>query len=267
VSNSTTTPHRAQGVALERFSSCLPFNAMATDNFKFGAYLQPKNIASQMAEIAPDPEGWKTALRLDVDRADASTSWMDAGLPEPSFIVVNPANGHAHLTWQLADWIDESKGRSLRYFNAVRNAFTEATGADAKYAGRFMHNPLSSKYAVIRGRSRPFTLAELATCVDLGTGSNRPTSAQGESTGRNCKLFDAVRQEAYRTVTPFRLSRRYEDFLDHVLVLAKTVNASLQRTLPISEIRSHCTLNRTLDLGLLQSPSRQAPKRHAAVRV
>jgi hypothetical protein len=74
----------------------------------------PRNDALRMREIAPDPPGWRTALRFDVDcvcgrRLHAETGYCpraatdrrETGVAEPSFVVVNPANGHAQCVYLI----------------------------------------------------------------------------------------------------------------------------------------------------------------------
>ncbi len=57
-----------------------------------------------MAEIAPDPPGWLTALRFDIDTDGGCAAWIEAELPAPNLVVVNPRNGHAHLVYLLGAW-------------------------------------------------------------------------------------------------------------------------------------------------------------------
>jgi hypothetical protein len=91
------------------------------------------NVALRHCEIAPDPPDWKTALRFDVDCPcdrrphvksgycrRAATYWRDAAVAEPSFIVVNPANGHAHYVylqrgWSRVDGADGAGPRTSRF--------------------------------------------------------------------------------------------------------------------------------------------------------
>jgi len=99
-----------------------------------------------MAEIAPDPPGWLTALRFDIDTEGGGAAWIEAELPAPNLVVVNPRNGHAHLVYLLGAWVqtDFSDSRRLKvvgYAAAIERAYTAALGADPAYTGRFHHNP------------------------------------------------------------------------------------------------------------------------------
>ena len=96
--------------AVAHFAASLPFRVRCSDDLSIGLTWADRNVAMRRREIAPDPPGWRTALRFDVDcvcdrRPHAKTGycpraasyWRDVDLAEPSFVVVNPANGHAHV--------------------------------------------------------------------------------------------------------------------------------------------------------------------------
>jgi hypothetical protein len=60
----------------------------------------------------------------------AATAWIDAELPAPNIVTVNPANGHAHYTYQLASWVRIDRIKAVRFFGAIRKAYTAALRAD-----------------------------------------------------------------------------------------------------------------------------------------
>ena len=160
-----------------------------------------------MASIAPDPSGWTTALRFDIDREGGGAAWIDAGLPPPNLIVVNPKNGHAHLIYQLGAWVRTDFGipgaiKVMRYAAAIERAYEAALGGDPGYSGRFHHNPLSPHYSTRVGRDKPYSLDELAQYVDLKTSlpKRRPLGI-----GRNVALFDRLRRWAYAAVAEWRI--------------------------------------------------------------
>ncbi len=161
-----------------------------------------------MAEIAPDPPGWLTALRFDIDTEGGGAAWIEAELPAPNLVVVNPRNGHAHLVYLLGAWVqtDFSDARRLkvvRYATAIEHAYTAALGADPAYTGRFHHNPLSDAYVTKIGRDAPYSLDELARYVDL----NEPARKKNPPTGigRNVEIFDRLRRWAYVAVADWRI--------------------------------------------------------------
>ncbi len=161
-----------------------------------------------MAEIAPDPPGWLTALRFDIDTEGGGAAWIEAELPAPNLVVVNPRNGHAHLIYLLGAWVQTDFGDSrrlkvVRYAAAIERAYTVALGADSAYTGRFQHNPLSDAYVTKIGRDAPYSLDELARYVDLNEPALKKNPPIG--IGRNVETFDRLRRWAYVAVADWRI--------------------------------------------------------------
>jgi len=161
-----------------------------------------------MAEIAPDPPGWLTALRFDIDTEGGGAAWIEAELPAPNLVVVNPRNGHAHLVYLLGAWVQTDFGDSrrlkvVRYAAAIERAYTAALGADPAYTGRFHHNPLSDAYVTKIGRDAPYSLDELARYVDLNEPAIKKNPPIG--IGRNVETFDRLRRWAYVAVADWRI--------------------------------------------------------------
>jgi len=161
-----------------------------------------------MAEIAPDPPGWLTALRFDIDTEGGGAAWIEAELPAPNLVVVNPRNGHAHLVYLLGAWVqtdfsDARRFKVVRYAAAIERAYTAALDADPAYTGRFHHNPLSDAYVTKIGRDAPYSLDELARYVDL----NEPALKKSPPTGigRNVETFDRLRRWAYVAIADWRI--------------------------------------------------------------
>ncbi len=161
-----------------------------------------------MAEIAPDPPGWLTALRFDIDTEGGGAAWIEAELPAPNLVIVNPRNGHAHLVYLLGAWVQTDFGDSrrlkvVRYAAAIERAYTAALGADPAYTGRFQHNPLSDAYVTKIGRDAPYSLDELARYVDLNEPALKKNPPLG--IGRNVETFNRLRRWAYVAVTDWRI--------------------------------------------------------------
>ena len=152
-----------------------------------------------------------TALRFDVDSEGAGAAWIEAELPAPNLVVVNPDNGHAHLIYLLGAWVrtdfgDPSRLRVVRYAAAIERAYAAALGADRAYTGRFHHNPFSDAYITKIGRQAPYSLAELAQYVDLNSPSTKAVAPQG--IGRNVEIFDRLRRWAYTAVADWKIGTR-----------------------------------------------------------
>jgi len=161
-----------------------------------------------MAEIAPDPPGWLTALRFDIDTEGGGAAWIEAELPAPNLVVVNPRNGHAHLVYLLGAWVqtdfsDSRRLKVVRYAAAIERAYAAALGADPAYTGRFHHNPLSDAYVTKIGRDAPYSLDELARYVDLNEPARKKNPPIG--IGRNVEIFERLRRWAYVAVADWRI--------------------------------------------------------------
>jgi hypothetical protein len=207
-------------------------------------------VALRRREIAPDPPGWKTALRLDVDCPcdrhphaksgycpRAANYWRDVGVAEPSFVVVNPANGHAHYAYLLRGWlrVDGENAADLaavRYFAAIERAYTRALRADVGYAGLVQHNPFHPRYETHSGRDDPYSLRELAAFVELPAFAPRH-AAEIRTDGRNIETFDRLRRWAYASIGEYRCGPRetWDAVVDaRALAIAAEVRAAHEPT-------------------------------------
>lgn len=220
--------------ALSRFLQRLPYHLYATDNFAHGTYRQPLETALKMRDLRPDPRGYVTALRIDIDRPDASTTWLDAEIPQPSLLVVNKRNGHAHAHYLLGTWVNLDRSKQLRYARVVRDGLTCAMGGDNAYSGAFTHNPLHPDFVVIEG-PQAYDLHDLATYVDTA-GVDKSTPIRIEGSGRNSGLFEYGRRFAYKIVRPIRANGHYEQLEAQVLSELVRANSDLERPLPFSEV-------------------------------
>ena len=220
--------------ALGRFTRTLPNHVLASNMLSAGAYRVEKFAASKMAEIAPDPEGWQTAIRCDVDYDGAGAAWIEAGLPAPNLVVVNPRNGHAHLIWLLHRWVRLSNDRERNYAIAVQRGLTEALHGDRAYHGRFHHNPISSHYVTRSARAEPYTLGELAQYLDLYDSEPRkhfrPAPVLTRE-GRNNDVFHRTRLWSYGAVQRYR-SAGIAAWEAAVLEQVAIVNASVANDYP-----------------------------------
>jgi len=232
--------------AVAHFAQTLPFRVRCSDDLGVGLAWAERNVALRHRELAPDPPDWKTALRFDVDcpcdrqphaRSGycprAATYWRDALVAEPSFIVVNPTNGHAHYVYLLRGWIridgtNASELTAVRYFAAIERAYTRALRADAGYAGLVQHNPFSASYETFNGRDEPYSLRELAAFVELPPLAPRRKS-EIRTDGRNVETFDRLRSWAYAQIGEYRCGPREtwdEVVAARALAIAKEVRAA-----------------------------------------
>ena len=125
--------------------------------------------ALQYPQIQLNSRNKKAFLIFDIDRRGAESAWEEAGLPAPTTIVMNPTNGHAHLTWMLTTPVFSRPGRfskPLAFYDRVRSALTEVLGADRGYVGLLTKNPLHLRWLTL-WCDRTYTLAELAKALPM----------------------------------------------------------------------------------------------------
>jgi hypothetical protein len=242
--------------AVAHFAASLPFRVRCSDDLRVdGLAWAKRNDALRRREIAPDPPGWKTALRFDVDCPcdrgggashtrphpksgycpRAATYWRDAGVAQPSFIILNPRNGHAHFIYLLRGWlrIDGAAAEdlpALRYYAAIERAYTRALRADASYAGLVQHNPFHAAYETLSGRDEPYSLAELAAFIELPRVAYR-RAVEIRTDGRNVETFDRLRFWTYAQISEYRCGDR-QTWEDVVAAQAVAIAAEVRQAHP-----------------------------------
>lgn len=183
-----------------------------------------------------NPPGFHSFIVVDIDRPGAANAWLDAGLPPPTWIAINPKNGHAHLVWMLSApvWAGGDNQKPARLFKAIEYAYRVKLGGDEEFVKLLTKNPLHSDWLVEMPADGlvAYALKHLCEFVDLP--KSIPKKRAAEALGRNCLIFDELRFWAYSAV------RRYQDpvsfgvaVLDHV----EQLNAALLDPLPSNEIR------------------------------
>lgn len=210
----------------------------------------PRDAMRNWDEIAPDPRGWITSMRVDVDRSHALRRWEDLGFPEPTFTVWDPATGRAHLIWMLEIWVNKKNFKSLRLFQRIQRAYTEALEGDRSYPGTFHHNPLGGRYSCRVGAKADYQLSELqnhvqtfmvdeTTRVGYRTRFGSTTIREDfMALGRNCSTFERVRGQAYKAVRIFRATDAFEAFSAHVDDLVEDDNRRHDAPLPNADLSS-----------------------------
>lgn len=189
---------------------CLPHRPRAADDYTLGtqrcSWLQAQGLRS----IELNPPAHICWLVFDCDHTDHNR-WQNAGLPQPSFITINPDNGHHHVAYRLSAPVcrsENARRHPLEYLHAVEKAMRQALGGDPNYSRVLTKNPLHPAWVTIRLQPMPaYSLAQLAATVDLKKPDDTPDAPKGRrshqfaerlsttaSGWRNRALFDAVRQ-------------------------------------------------------------------------
>ncbi len=194
-----------------------------------GVWHETRNKALGMQYIQVNPARLKYWMVFDVDRKDAAYAWEDANLPPPAWAAVNKQNGHAHLAWGLSAPVssgDASRIAPMRYAAAIEAGFREKLHADVGYSGLITKNPLHQLWKTLRITDHLYDLGELAEYVDLDRfrlkGKKKPEPV---GLGRNCLLFDELRNWSYSAVRRHRGSRIYTLWESECLSKALELNS------------------------------------------
>lgn len=194
---------------------------------------------------SPAHRSW---LQVDIDNSRGAHVWEDRNLPPPTYVAVNPANGHAQYGYALSSPIcvtEAARVKPMRYLAAIEYAFNLALGADRAFRGPLAKNPLHPTWYLWQpANDAVYELGELAEYVDL---PRLQELIQGKvdfdraSLGRNCYLFEELRTFSYRAVRQFWRPGGFEQFLNQILVEADSINRTFVRSpgpLSLSEVRS-----------------------------
>ena len=226
---------------LQLFSSALPAKPYYTDDLATGLHIAKAEIARKAKYIQHNGPTHLIWLAFDIDRPGASIDWSDRGAPAPNLTVKNQTNGHAHALYGLATAVrtaPDGRVAPLRYAAAVENALCDLLGADKGYAGLIVKNPLHRHWQVHEWHDQPYELGELADYLDLKTPKKQKIESD-YGLGRNCTLFEELRQWAYRSIRQGWPD--YRQWLDACLTRCQMLNLQFRNPLALSEVRATAT--------------------------
>lgn len=189
---------------LELFEKSLPSRPYCTDDLGYGLQIRDKLKAIEKRYIQPNHPVRKYWLPYDIDRPGGGYDWELKDAPAPNLVVENPKNLHAHLLYGLEVPVYTSPGahiKPLRYAGAIDNALAKKLDADMGYSGLIVKNPLNTKAWTVREyEERLYDLDWLADYLDLERYWDRRRKLPDYGLGRNCTLFERLRQWSYRAI-------------------------------------------------------------------
>lgn len=192
-----------QAIQLDLFRERLPAKPYHTDDLRAGLQVRSAERAALARYIQPNGPTHRWWLVYDIDRPGAALDWSGRGAPPPSITAMNPANGHAHLIYGLETSVrtaPDAKSAPLRYAAALDCALQRVLDADPAYSGLICKNPLHPHWRVTSWEPRLYTLADLDSWVDLQPAQDRRRRLPDYGLGRNCNLFEQLRQWAYKAI-------------------------------------------------------------------
>lgn len=224
----------------------LPLRPYATDRLSDGIFRYRRPVAMGKKYVEANPEALSNLLVVDVDHTDAVLRALSSvgSHPMPNAVVENPANGHAHAVWALAEPVTRTEyahRKPVAYAAAVTEGLRRALDGDAGYSGLMTKNPLHADWATEWIHDDLFTLAGLEEALGghMPPERWRQTKRQRENAvglGRNCNLFETARTWAYREVR-----HHWGDSAGlHVAITAEVHarNAAFAEPLPFTEAKA-----------------------------
>lgn len=222
---------------LELFRERLPRKPYYSDELATGLRIADVARALGARYIQPNGPTHRHWIVFDVDHAAATLVWDDVGAPAPNITVTNRANGHAHLIYGLETPIrtaPDGNVAPLRYAAAIEAALRTKLEADLGYSGLICKNPLHSHWLVQVWEPEPYDLDWLADYLDLSPYNGRK-QLPAYGLGRNCTLFEKMRQWAYKAIR--QGWPEFNEWLAACVDRASGYNAQFEQPLPTNEVR------------------------------
>lgn len=246
---SNTEPQRARtaytlplGVdgPLSLFAQSLPYRPYVSNDLEnYGLRIVSRGQADLFRYIQHNPPATVQWMVFDCDYAGALAKVAADGLPLPNFVATNPANGHSHLFYGLADpvCVSEAANRKPAFLlRRIEFQMCEQLGADIDYQGFISKNLLNEHWHVQVVREQLWKLLDFQEYLTLP--KRLPKRADNSGLGRNVTLFNETRRVAYSAVLGYRLTGNKDGFLQYIHGVASAKNLGFPIPLYGAEIRS-----------------------------
>lgn len=189
---------------LSLFSQTLPKKPYCTDDHASGLIIRNVAHAIKRRYIQPNNPNSRLWLVYDIDRPTSPDEITDdLDLPAPHFFVQNPVNQHSHAYYGLdipVHFNEDSSKKAIRFAAAVDVALTAKIKGDASYSGLMAKNPLHSHWRTWSSNSERYDLHEIAEHLELNQFKDLRKSMPSVGLGRNCNIFENLRQWSYRAI-------------------------------------------------------------------
>lgn len=259
----------------ESFIEALPKKVRSTNDFELsGTRFRTRENALGCMYVELN-QFYRKFIALDIDKPGAAHFWEDKNLPAPTFIVINPKNGHCHYLYELKTpvyYTEAARRAPQKYFEATDIALTNMMGADLAYVGKFTKNPLHPHWYVIHHRVS-YDLEDFAEWgIDLRGHKHKQRLLESPE-GRNTTLFNTLRLSAYQDVLQ---QGSYELFQHNVDSKALSLNGSFldceKGILPAKEVlstaksvgtwtwRHRATIGNQKNRGVMELPADMSTK-------
>ena len=168
-------------------------------------YRRSRARALEYSHIEANPLAVQSLIVTDHDGSDADQIADLKGLPEPSYIALNPFTRSGHIVYALSAPVcltDSARRGPMNLLARVEAGLCDVLSGDVGYSGRLTRNPWHQGSLPLWGASEAsYGLRELSSALsDLGAlpGYHPRATLTRSAIGRNCALFDLTRRWAYR---------------------------------------------------------------------
>lgn len=225
--------------AREFYLQTLPERPYCTNRLGRLLIRSPDKAAGYSMIQHNSPLMWRWMV-FDIDGNDSFTRAEDRGCPPPTFIALNPKNGHGHAAYLLETPVsafEKSSRRAMRFFEDVERGFTYKLGADPAYASFLSKNPLSTQWETSWQAVIPYHLETLNDYLTRADKRKAP-KREGSVFGRNSTIFDAMRGIAYRQWRDFKKrGESVECFSDMLCKAVDHINRGFPASLSHAEVK------------------------------
>ena len=204
--------------SLELFRATIPTRPFCTDDpQRDGQYRLNRNDAFKKSHIQPNSSGRVVWVCFDIDRPGAALDWDDRNAPPPTLVMENPKNGHAHLAYALEAPVprtDAARLKPLLYLASVTEGIRRKVGGDIGYSGGLLKTPGHEVWRTT-AYADAYGLGDLSEWVTLPSPAEVMKRAKDEDyagLGRNCLLFELLREYGYRAVRRHWVPGGFESF-------------------------------------------------------
>lgn len=223
------------------FVDHLPHKPYCTNNLSTGLLVRPAQQALTHRYLQYNSPATVWVIAQDIDKQVNVGYFEKHRAPQPNCLVLNPANGHGHALYFLAAGVcrtDAARIKPLRYLSAIEGALCRQLEADPGFAGLVTKNPLHPSWETMVQHDHLWTLAELASPLDLRSASNEKAYCNA-GLGRNVTTFDTVRLWSYSAVRDFWWGPGgFDRWHKAVAAQVAAVNCQFHTPLPFGELKA-----------------------------
>lgn len=225
--------------AIDYFHHTAPRRPYCTNDPASGQGVRNQAEAFLHSHIQPNTPSKVTWLCFDCDQPGAALHWDSVSAPPPTLVMENPANGHAHIAYALETPVprtDAARFKPLLYLASVNEGIRRKLDADPGYRAGLIKTPGHEKWRTT-AYGGIYDLHHLAEYVTLPSPSEvlrKAKNPEYAGLGRNCMLFEMLKQYAYTAVRRHWQPNGLESFSNELELHAEGLNREYNHRDPLT---------------------------------